>query len=43
VNGTWVMTLEALRGALAGKKAGDAVVLQIERLGLLSYIAFTLD
>ena len=43
VNGTWIMTLEALRGALAGKKAGDAVVLQIERLGLLSYIAFTLD
>jgi serine protease Do len=43
VNGKWIMTLEALRGALEGKKAGDAVVLQIERLGLLSYIAFTLD
>jgi serine protease Do len=43
VNGTWIMTLEALRGALEGKKTGDAVVLQIERLGLLSYIAFTLD
>jgi len=43
VNGKWIMTLEALRGALEGKKAGDAVVLQIERLGLLSYIGFTLD
>jgi serine protease Do len=43
VNGNWIMTLEALRGALEGKKSGDAVVLQIERLGLLSYIAFTLD
>jgi serine protease Do len=43
VNGRWIMTLEALRGALEGKKSGDAVVLQIERLGFLSYIAFTLD
>ena len=43
VNGKWIMTLEALRGALEGKKSGDAVVLQIERLGFLSYIAFTLD
>jgi S1-C subfamily serine protease len=43
VNGTWIMTLAALRGALEGLKAGDAVVLQIERGGLLSYIAFTLD
>jgi serine protease Do len=43
VNGKWIMTLAALRGALEGLKSGDAVVLQIERLGLLSYIAFTLD
>jgi serine protease Do len=43
VNGTWIMDLAALRGALDGMKAGDAVVLQIERDGLLNYVAFTLD
>src|SRR5688572_511474 len=43
VNGKWIMTLAALRGALEPMKAGDAVVLQIERMGLLSYVAFTLD
>jgi serine protease Do len=43
VNGTWITTLAALRGALEGMKSGDAVVLQIERLGVLSYVPFTLD
>jgi serine protease Do len=43
VNGKWIMNLEALRGALDGMKAGDAVVLQIEREGILSFLAFTLD
>jgi serine protease Do len=43
VNGKWIMTLAELRGALEAMKAGDAVVLQIERTGLLSYVAFTLD
>lgn len=43
VNGSWITTLAALRGALEGMKSGDAVVLQIERLGALSYVPFTLD
>jgi serine protease Do len=43
VNGTWITSLAALRGALDGMKSGDAVVLQIERLGVLSYVPFTLD
>jgi serine protease Do len=43
VNGKWIMNLAALRGALDAIKAGEAVVLQIERLGTLSYVAFTLD
>lgn len=43
VNGTWIMNLAALRTALDGMKAGDSVVLQIERDGLLSYVAFTID
>jgi hypothetical protein len=43
VNGTWIMNLAALRAAMDGMKAGDAVVLQIERTGLLSYVAFTIE
>jgi serine protease Do len=43
INGTWITTLTALRSALEGMKSGDAVVLQIERLGALSYVPFTLD
>jgi serine protease Do len=43
VNGTWIMNLAALRGALDGTKTGDAVVLQIERDGLLSYVSFMID
>ena len=43
VNGTWIMNLAALRAALDAMKAGDPVVLQIERDSGLSYVAFTLD
>jgi serine protease Do len=43
VNGKWIMNLAALRTALDGMKAGDAVVLQIERMSALSYVAFTID
>jgi len=32
-----------LRGAVDAMQPGDAVVLQIERAGALSYIPFTLD
>jgi serine protease Do len=42
LNGSPIVTLNALRGALAGKRPGDAVVLQIERGGQLMYIAFSL-
>jgi S1-C subfamily serine protease len=43
VNGKWIMNLPALRGELEALKSGDAVVLQIERVGILSYVGFTLD
>jgi serine protease Do len=43
VNGQWIMDLAALRAALEPLKAGDAVVLQVERQSALIYIAFTLD
>jgi serine protease Do len=40
VNGTDVGTLEALKAALAGTKIGSAIVLQVERDGLLMYLGF---
>jgi serine protease Do len=43
VNSQWVMDLAALRTALKPLKTNDSVVLQIERQGMLMYIAFTLD
>jgi serine protease Do len=43
VNGKWIMNLGALRAALDGMKAGDSVVLQVERMGELSYVAFTIE
>jgi serine protease Do len=43
VNGKWIMNLAALRGALDAMKPGDAVVLQVERTGTLSYVAFTIE
>jgi serine protease Do len=42
MNGTPITTLDGLRAALATKRPGDAVVLQIERFGQLVYVAFTL-
>ena len=43
VNGKWIMDLAALRGALDPMKAGDPVVLQVERDGALIYIAFMIE
>jgi serine protease Do len=43
VNGTWITSLATLRAALDAMKQGDAVVLQIERMGALSYVAFMIE
>jgi serine protease Do len=43
VNGKWIMNLAALRTALEAMKTGESVVLQIERDGELSYVAFTIE
>jgi serine protease Do len=43
VNRTFVLRLADLRDAVAGLKAGDPVVVQIERQGQLMYIAFEVD
>ena len=42
VNGTTITTLVELREALAKQKAGDAVVLQVERYAQLIYVSFSL-
>jgi len=42
LNGTPITTLAGLREALAKVKTGDAVALQLERLGQLIYVSFTL-
>jgi S1-C subfamily serine protease len=39
VNGTLVSSVESLRSALDALKTSDAVVLQVERLGSLHYLA----
>jgi len=43
VNRTPVPGLPELRAALDALKAGESVVLQIERLGRLMYLAFTIE
>jgi serine protease Do len=43
VNGRWIVNLAALRTAVDAVKAGDAVVLQVERDSVLSYVAFAVD
>lgn len=43
LNGSPITTLQGLREALASVKLGDAVVLQVERDGQLTYISFTRD
>jgi S1-C subfamily serine protease len=42
LNGTPITDLAGLRTALDNLKAGDAVVLQIERYGQLIYVSFVL-
>jgi S1-C subfamily serine protease len=43
VNGVSVSNLQELRTALDGLKPQSPVVLQIEREGLLTFVAFELD
>ena len=43
VNGQWISDLAALRAAVDGAKPGASVVLQIERRGVLMYLAFTVE
>jgi serine protease Do len=43
VNGHWITDLKSLRAIVDGAKAGDAVVLQVERAGTLRYVAFVAD
>jgi S1-C subfamily serine protease len=43
VNGAAVLSIEALRAAIAKMKPGDPVALFIERQGHLLYIAFEMD
>jgi S1-C subfamily serine protease len=43
VNGAWVTTPAELREALARFETGDAVVLQVERKGELTYLAFDME
>jgi serine protease Do len=43
VNGQWISDLPALRAAVDGAKPGASVVLQIERRGVLMYLAFTVE
>jgi serine protease Do len=43
LNGSTIISLEALRTAINQLKPGDAVVLQIERDGKLQYLAFEME
>jgi S1-C subfamily serine protease len=43
VNGQWIVDVPGLRTVIDAGKPGDSMVLQIERRGALSYIAFTID
>jgi serine protease Do len=43
VNGQWISDLPALRAAIDAAKPGAPVVLQLERRGVLMYLAFTLE
>lgn len=43
VNRTAVHSLEELRRAVAGMKDGDPVVVQVERQGMLTFVAFEID
>jgi serine protease Do len=42
-NGQWISDLAALRGVVDSTKPGAPLVLQIERRGVLMYLAFTLE
>jgi S1-C subfamily serine protease len=42
-NGQWISDLAALRRVVDSAKPGAPLVLQIERRGVLMYLAFTLE
>jgi S1-C subfamily serine protease len=43
VNGQWIADLPALRQAIDAARPGAPVVLQLERRGVLMYLAFTVE
>jgi len=43
VNNHWIGDLAALKSAVGAVKVGDAIVLQVERQGVLRYVAFTVE
>jgi serine protease Do len=43
VNGQPIKDAQQLRQTLAGLKAGDAVVLEVERQSVLQYVAFEME
>jgi S1-C subfamily serine protease len=43
VNGQWISDLPALRAAIDAVKPGAPVVLQLERRGVLMYLAFAIE
>jgi serine protease Do len=43
LNGQWITTLAGLRTAIDSIKTGEAVALQVERHGVVRYVAFVVD
>jgi serine protease Do len=43
VNSQWIGDLPALKSAVGAVKVGDAIVLQVERNGVLRYVAFMVE
>jgi serine protease Do len=43
VNSQWIADLPALKSAVGAVKVGDAIVLQVERNGVLRYVAFMVE
>jgi serine protease Do len=43
VNGQWVTSVAALRTTIDAVKTNDAVVLQVERRGVVRYVSFVMD
>ena len=43
VNGQWITSVASLRTAVDAVKTGEAVALQVERRGIVRYVAFVVD